>query len=134
MTAEAFAVLAYANNRDKWLAIWKFKAANGKKAKIPNSPEYDTKYTNTKTGQKKYSGWTDDGLVLYDLILDKVKTDREADAANDYARYKIALDLVRAHNGIEVNSPQAKKRRRCSIAADEDAQPLKIRAVAEYDE
>lgn len=126
ITSEAFALLVYHNNRDKWIAFWEHKKAHGKKAPIPTKGEaakaHQAKFTNSKCGQVKFGGWSEEAYEFFEEYKTKLQAERKGDKEAQYTQFRAALKLVRDAKGIEATSPNNKKRRR-KPTADEGESP-----------
>lgn len=131
ITSEAFALLVYHNNREKWIAFWNHKKTHGKKAPIPTkgaeAQAHQAKFTNSKCGQVKFGGWSEQAYTFFEEYKGKLQAERAGDKEAGYTQFRAALELVRAEKGIEAASPTSKKRRRRKSTGDEgEKTPKKV--------
>lgn len=115
VTSEAFGWLVYANCREKWLRYFEYKKQHGKNAEIPKTGDaaipFKGKFTDSKLGQVKYGGWSDEGYSYFEQYKTELKTFRRMDKAADYATMKKVLNLVRTEMGITGDGTKKRKRK-----------------------
>jgi len=138
VTSEAFGQLLYANCRNKWMKIYRWKKANpGKKlpTKGKAAQPFLGKYTNSKNGQVANGGWSTEGLLLFEVLKRDLQEFREEDENNGYLQQKLALKLMRNQHEIEDTSPNKKKRKRNGDGSPESdgstGRPAKVLTMEE---
>jgi hypothetical protein len=82
---ESFAVLLYMNNYDKFMnEYWKWgnedsaTLTSGLTAATPSSAGVPSRFTDCSRGTGKYSGWSDEAMVLYNLVFAVLERQRLA--------------------------------------------------------
>lgn len=135
VTSEAFALLLWANSRDKWLADFKLKAGN-KKAKIPkyNKDDQDTwkhqnKWSNSRTGQIQGGGWAKEALVFFNTTIQNISKWRKDQQKDGYQAYKYGRELIKAAEGVVLEasaSKGSKKRKKSPSDTPETATEIPI--------
>jgi hypothetical protein len=113
---EAFGVLCIHNQMDRWRAEWEKEQSEGQKVK---SNAHDGQFTSTRSGQNRYGGWSEEGLLQYNNYLNMNiaarKTDKvqnvEKDALNMLRdKYKITSDSHEEHLKLKARIKSMKKR------------------------
>lgn len=123
-TSEAFAILVYANCRDKWIAEFKYK--KGKKGRVdlpkyvkddPTTHVYQNRFSSSRTGQQIGGGWSADGLNYFESALADVQKFRQEEEQRDFERYKLVRDFIKAIHTDKLGGseePNSKKRKATS--------------------
>ena len=127
-TTEAFCLLVYESNRDKWQKVWQVQqTVPGKQVKIRKNEaaikkkcdkfhcmcwEEDatllSKWTDSNCGQAKFGGWKDEGLDRFIEFRKDVKKGR-AKSHNETLENEI-LTLLRAQNNITAPTPEEQRK------------------------
>jgi hypothetical protein len=118
-STEAWAVLLIMNCRDRWPKQKELKEQNSARityvksatstaragathVNITDHPDFVGKYTKADAGQKKFGGWSSDGLILYKELMEKNKDARKL--PKSIALEKEILELLRKKHKIEGNN------------------------------
>lgn len=112
--SEAFLLLTYANCRKKWMDMYKFKQDNPNDA--INEKDFPGVYTKPEAGNVSHGGWSNDGIELFQTLIDRIKNFRAQDEKDDKVRQKFALKLIRDLHDITEEMPTKKTRKRRSSA------------------
>jgi hypothetical protein len=119
---EAFLVTLWKNCYAKWL--YKHKCKQEGTEVDPDHADMKTPFTNPKAGQKKYGGWTPEGVEYYDhaeAAIAKNRVDQK-----DYIKQveELALDRIREKQQVAEKEASRKTKKvtgkRKSAALDED--------------
>ena len=120
VTSEAFALVLWANSRDKWLADFKLRV-NNKRAKIPKYNKEDpvtwkhqNKWSNSRSGQIQGGGWSRDALVFFNQTITSINEWRAEQQQTGYEAHKYGRELIKVAEGIvleESDSKGSKKRK-----------------------
>ena len=89
------------------------------KEKSEDEKRQETRYTDSKSGQKKYGGVTNEGIKRFVQIFKMVKANREKNAEYLKQVEEIALEKVREINGCDKIDEKKKARKRKA----DDAEP-----------
>ena len=134
VTSEAFAVLLFANCRDKWVADYEFIEKNPK-ASIPQhdktNPEtwkHQNKWSSSRTGQVIGGGWATEGLNYFNDMVTAVGQTREKEQLEGFTKYKLIQDMIRVAHSVKLDEPAPNngknKRKRGDDSAAEQAPPV----------
>ena len=124
VTSEAFALLLWANSRDKWLADFTLRASN-KRAKIPKYNKDDqttwkhqNKWSNSRTGQIQGGGWAKDALVFFNTAIKDISKWRKEQEVTGYQSYMYGRELIKTAEGLvlEASDSNGGKKRKNSPA------------------
>ena len=139
ITSEAFALVIFANCRDKWVADFKLKAGN-KRAKIPkfnkDDPEthkYQNKWSSSRTGQVQGGGWDYEALQYLNKSIAAIQTWRKAEAERGNATYKLGQDLIRKAQELTMvgQEPKTKKRKQSAEKAEAEVVAIDLTILDE---
>ena len=115
VTSEAFALLLWANSRDKWLADFKLKKKD-RKAKIPKYDKnnratwkHQNKWSNSRTGQIQGGGWSKDALVFFNATIKDINKWRAEQEQEGFTCYKLGRELIKIAEGINLEGSDANK-------------------------
>lgn len=115
--SEAYGLLIYENNYERWLKIVPEKAQDEKwRAPTYNKDDPDThawhqtKFSEPYGGQT--AGWKPEGRVAMNEYLKLVKTFRDLDKSKKFKYQRKALKWLRQHNGVTEDSPMPKSKKR----------------------
>ena len=108
-TVEAFGLVMLDNCHEKWKNMIEYKKQHGESADLPkgkvDGKPFRGKYSDAFNGQKKYGGWTEEGLERFSVIMGEVKA------------WRMQEDLVNSVYGymrkimIEMHKPKPKKKK-----------------------
>jgi hypothetical protein len=121
---EAFLLTLWKNCYVKWL--YKHKCKLEGKEVDPKHEDMKTPFTNPKAGQKKYGGWTPEGVEYYDSAEAAIAKNREDQ--KDYIKKveELALDRIRKKQQVAEKEASRKtkkatgKRKSADLDEDED--------------
>ena len=139
ITSEAFALVIFANCRDKWVADFKLKAGN-KRAKIPkfnkDDPEthkYQNKWSSSRTGQVQGGGWDYEALQYLNKSIAAIQTWRKAEAERGNDTYKLGQDLIRKAQELTMvgQEPKTKKRKQSAEKAEAEVVAIDLTILDE---
>ena len=105
---EAFVVVCYENCYAKWREMHRYLEAHPG-SKLTEDPEYkngkyDGRYTDSRSGQKTFSGWKQEGLDQFNLIQAQILESRTKDEAGRAAILQLEKDCLaslRQKRGLE---------------------------------
>jgi hypothetical protein len=136
-STEAMCVLIYENCVDKWVAIFNFKEGERgkkipKKKDDPLSSQFKAKYSDAASGQAKYGGWSNQGLLRFNTIKDKIKEGREEEHV---PALEVAMlqHLKKKHGKPEDTAEDARKKRKRKRQSEELVEEAE-KVVIELDE
>ncbi len=131
VTSEAFALLLFANCREKWLACWKYFAANPGAKKTPkwnkddeSTHKYHNLWSNSRTGQVEGGGWSVDALEYLNDAIGMISNFRAEDKANGYAKMKFGRDLLKGVHEVNSNKRPAEP-----TNAEDEATAKKVKII-----
>ena len=101
VTSEAYALINYENNRERWINLYKWKKANPKVKTTPKyskrrheeTKDYQAKWSDCKGGQQ--SGWDDEALTTFEAHKTRIKEFRAQEKENGYPKMKFGQALLR---------------------------------------
>jgi len=135
ITSEAFGHLIYANIRDRAIATFEYKEKEDRNAAIPAKGDaakpFKAKYTDSKCGQVKFGGWSEEGYALFETYKQQIKDFRTKDKANNWATMRKVLQIVRKKK--KITGDGTKKRKRKSRSNGDAPTPKKV-AITIMDE
>ena len=125
ITSEAFALVIFANCRDKWIADFDYRASN-KRAKIPkynkhdpDTHKYQNKWSSSRTGQVQGGGWDKEALECLNKCIKSIQAWREAEAEGGNRMHKLGMGLIREAQGVTISEePKGKKRKKSAEKAE----------------
>lgn len=140
ITSEAFARVIYKNNRDRWIAIFNYKAKYGAKAKIPDHKKmadgsenplcnkFKAEWSDSYGGQG--SGWDPAAMVYFNQqvgLIQQFRAEEQSRAAADQ-HYRQVLHLIQDEHDIAHDTPfptvtPGKKRKRSAPGTDKESPP-----------
>ncbi len=114
---EAFAVVCYENCYAKWRAMHRYLEAHPG-SKLTEDPEYkngkyDGRYTDSRSGQKTFSGWKQEGLDQFNLIQAQILESRTKDEAGRAAILQLEKDCLaslRQKRGLEAADAESERK------------------------
>ena len=118
-STEAFGVLVMENCRTRWPKLMEVKGTSSKPIRyysgdvapksagkeyvnVKTDPEYMGKYTKVDAGNKKFGGWTQEGLLLYKNLVKDNKIGRAKDTTTKLE--KEILDMIRKKHNVQGNT------------------------------
>ena len=132
ITSEAFALVIFANCRDKWMADFTLRASN-KRAKIPkfnkDDPEthkYQNKWSSSRTGQVQGGGWDKEALEYLNKCIGAIQSWRKAEAERGNVTYKLGQELIRKAQEITMVTQEPKGKKRKKLAERAEAEVVAI--------
>ena len=102
---EAFAMLTYMNNKDKWEATFDWHAKNPNtttkcprysKTKPTENVKFKAKYSDSQTGTPHWGGWSEEGRKLFGVLQREVLASRAENMERHIQRDKECV--VRLHH------------------------------------
>ena len=109
---EAFLVALYTNMYNKW--VYTYNTCHlAKKTPDKDAPEMKTPYTNPKSGQVKFGGWTEDGKKAFQKLKKEIKDERKKKHVK--ALEEEVLLIVRGSNNwdeVDKKREEGKKKRK----------------------
>ena len=128
---EAFVVVLYDNCYGKWMAMHKYLEENpGKKvADNPNAKtEYEGKYTDSKSGQKVFSGWKPDGLAKFNAVQAQIAQSRNSDSPDGKENIlqveRDCLASLREKRGLQAPDAETERKNKRRKKKNADAELL----------
>ena len=107
---EAFLAMIWLNCYKKWAYKHKCKVEN--REPDEKDPEMQTPYTNSKVGQKKFGGWTDDGILKYLAVLNNINENRDKQKKYLQDVEQEALDRIRVVEKVDEKEAKRKTKKR----------------------
>jgi len=140
ITSEAFARVIYKNNRDRWIAIFKYKAQHGNKATIPDRKKHSDGSPNSqyKTFKAEWSdsyggqgcGWDVGAMVYFNSQVEAIQQFRTAEKGREPQdqHYRQVLHLIQDEHELEHDTPfptttPGKKRKRSANGTPKESPP-----------
>ena len=114
-STEAFGVLIMDNCHTKWVNEFEYRKNDAKrvlpKGKDEGAELFKAKYTDSKNGQVKFGGWSQESFEAFQKYAEKIQKNRSSDKKQGYQQMKFAKDLVRKELNIKDKTPKGKKRK-----------------------
>jgi hypothetical protein len=124
-TLEAYLVLTYVNSYANWMdecTKQEAEAAGGSVSELSNSDNSAKRFTSKGRGSGKYRGWSQEGIELYNEMVDVIEEQRKdngKDVLKDFERdlQSKFVDAKRGNsNGGDSGRPKKKARNSIGIA------------------
>ena len=145
---EAFLVIMYKNNFDKWVHMMKYWESLGNySAELPLQkvdddgkllPDvmYEAKYTSKKAGQKRFGSFSDEGILEFQKIVSKIKERRTKHKDHFFKAEKDFLLILQKKNkiGEDGTDGNAKNKKRKAGGGKQPAKRPKVVCIYESDE
>ena len=137
----------YENCAQKWVAMYNWTQGNTTKKLIPkrkldpDSAQFHGLYSDGHSGQAKYGGWSDAGLIRFNALSKEIKAGRKSETAaslEDDCLAKVKERFARGGDSAAEPKKKAGKRKReaskVSIEFDEDEEDEESALGEDYDE
>lgn len=141
-STEAFVVVQWENNYDRWLASYAYKKEHNvkklptRKGDLKDADFFDGKFTDQNGGQQAYGGWTEKGLQQFNSYQEMIKDRRAQDNYATEARdlETIALASIKNKHGIQAATAKQNRKRKRKGKDDQPPKPAAIETYMESDD
>ena len=140
VSTEAFALLSWENNYQRWNEQLKWLAQHPNAIKIPQRVKankhwaiFKSLYTDQDKGQQKYGGWSKQGIIRFNKIYDDLLHAKHEDPkkptfenikADWHEMEEAILEKLRDELGIEALNKEGEKKRRKGKGTPAEAEPI----------
>jgi hypothetical protein len=128
-STEAFALLVFENCYDKWKNTHEYlqdpnnkdkKRPRYEKKKDPNSIKFKGLYSDPNSGQAKFGGWSDEGLVRFYDLCKQISDNRKENKEHIEAMDQLIVDKIKEEQEANGGFKEPKAAKKAAKPAPKD--------------